>query len=231
MLAMGNTVGADERLTESLGYRPGNQRAREALARIASSNRQKAFIDAGDAAAARRDFDTAQKQYENALELGADGPLTEKMTDVQVQILLAQSRAALLAGQIDQANERVGQAEQLIGDSPDIAAVRREVRVRGEYVRHLKAGDEARDRSAFGEAKRHYLRAKEAMDIPQVRARLDEAEYDHILAQARDFIAAGEYPSAKALLQVAAGIRMTDEVRQLLDQVLAEEPSVAEPAP
>ncbi len=231
MLAHGNTVGADQLLTESLGYRPDNQRARDALAQIASSGRRLAFIEAGDAAAERRDYDTAIKQYENALELGVDGPLSEKMAGVRVQLLLVQSRAALADGQIDVATEKVNQAQQLDSASPDVAAVLHEVQVRGEYVRHLRAGDEARHRSAFGEAKRHYLRAKEAIDTPQVRARLDETEYDHILAQARDFLAAKEYPSAKAQLQIAAGIRMTDEVQALLDQVSAEEPSTNEPSP
>jgi serine/threonine protein kinase len=231
MLAQGNTIGADQLLTEALGYRPDNQQARDALKQIASSSRQLAFIEAGDAAAARQDFDTAFKQYENALALGVDGPLADKMTDVRIQILLAQSRTAISAGRIDEANEYVSQARQLDTNNPDVAAVLHEVKVRGEYVRHLKAGDEARDRSAFGDAKRHYLRAKKEMDTPQVRARLDEAEYDHIVAQARNFIAAGEYPSANAQLQIAAGIRMTDEIRQLREQILAEAPPGSEPSP
>lgn len=223
MLAQGNTVGADQMLTEALGYRPDNQRAREALARIASSSRREAFIEAGDAAAARREYATAETQYKNALDLGVDDALTAKMTAVRIQILLEQSREALQDGRIDEANELVNQAQQLGVDNPDVAAVLREVGVRGEYIRHLTAGDEARARSSFGEAKRHYLRAKEAMDTPQVRARLDDAEFDHLLAQARDFIAAKEYTSAKAQLQIAASIRTTDEVKALFDQVNAAE--------
>lgn len=230
MLAQGNTVGADQMLTESLGYRPDNQRAREALAKIASSNRREAFIEAGDAAAARQDYESALKQYDNAMQLGVDEALSGKMTGIRVQRLLEESRTALEDGRIDEASEKVTAARQLALDSPDVAAVQREVEVRGEYIRHLSAGDEARNRSAFGEAKRHYLHAKEAMDTPQVRARLDEAEYDHLLAQARDYIAAGEYASAKAQLQIAAGIRMTDELQALLDQVQAEDPG-SEPAP
>jgi serine/threonine protein kinase len=224
MLAQGNTVGADQMLTESLGYRPDNQRARDALARIASSNRREAFIEAGDAAVARGDYDTAQRQYENALDLSVDDALTEKMAEVRVWLLLKQSRSALEGGRVDKAGELVSQAYQIDPDSPDVAAVKREVEVRGEYVRHLNAGDGARNRSAFGEAKRHYLRAKEAMDTPQIRDRLDEAEFDHLIAQARDFIAAKEYASAKAQLQIAGGIRMTDEVRELLERVEAEAP-------
>ncbi|GAB4194308.1 MAG: hypothetical protein Kow00105_08520 [Phycisphaeraceae bacterium] len=220
MLAEGNTVGADQLLTEALGYRPNNTRAREALARIASSSRRQAFIDAGDQAASRRDYATAEAQYRNALELGADEELQKKLTLVRVQRLLREARTAMEEGRIDQANELVNRARRLLPDSPDVAAVVQEVVIRGEYLRHLKAGDQARARSAFGEAKRHYLRAKEAMDTPQVRARLDETEFDHLIAQARDYLAAGEYASAKAQLQIAAGIRMTDEVRQLLEQVM-----------
>lgn len=231
MLAQGNTVGADQMLTEALGYRPDNQRAREALARIASSGRREAFIEAGDAAAARRDFATAETQYENALDLGVDDALTSKMTAIRIQLLLEQCREALQDGRIDEANDLVNRAQQLGSDHPDVAAVLREVAVRGEYVRHLTAGDAARARSSFGEAKRHYLRAKEAMDTPQVRARLDETEFDHLLAQARDFIAAKEYASAKAQLQIAAGIRMTDEVQALFDQVNAAESGAAPSGP
>ncbi len=231
MLALGNTVGADQLLTESLGYRPDNQRARDALAQIANSERRFAFIQAGDAASERHDYDTATKQYQNALDLGVDDPLAGKMARVKVQILLAQSRAALAEGRIDEAADRVNQAQQLNVNSPDVAAVLLEVKVRGEYVRHLNAGDEARARSAFGDAKRHYRRAKDAMDTPQIRSRLDETEYDHILAQARDFIAAGEYPSAKAQLQIAASIRLTDEVQKLRDLVEQKDPATPKPAP
>jgi serine/threonine-protein kinase len=227
MLAQGNTVGADQMLTEALGYRPDNQKARDALAQIASSNRRQAFIEAGDAAAANGDYDTALRQYENALDLGVDDPLGDKLTGVRVQVLLKQSRAALEAGQIDRAGELVSEAGQIDPADPDVAAVRREVQVRGEYVRHLNAGDEARGRSAFGDAKRHYLRAKEAMDTPQIRARLDETEFDHLLAQARDFMAAEEYASARAQLQIAAGIKTTDEVRELIDQVNAADPATS----
>lgn len=231
MLAAGNTVGADQLLTESLGYRPDNQRAREALSQIASSERRFAFIEAGDTAFARHDYDTAIKQYQNALDLGVDGPLSDKMATVRVQVLLAQSRASLAAGRIDEASERVNQAQQLAPESPDVAAVFHEVQVKGEYVRHLKAGDEARARSSFGDAKRHYLQAKDAMDTPQVRARLDETEYDHILALAREFIAAKEYRSALAQLQIAAGIRMTDEIQTLRNRIAEESPTDAPPSP
>ena len=185
--------------TEALGYDPDNKQARDALARIASSNRRDAFIEAGDTAAANGDYDTALRQYENALQLGTDNPLSDKVTGIRVQILLKQARASLETGDIDKANELVIQASQLEPNNTDVAAVRNEVEVRGEYIRHLNAGDAARNRSAFGEAKRHYLRAKEAMDTPQVRSRLDEAEFDHLLAQARNYIAAGgirQRPSA-----------------------------------
>jgi serine/threonine protein kinase/tetratricopeptide (TPR) repeat protein len=231
MLALGNTVDADRLLTESLGYHPDNQRAREALAKIATSGRRLSFIEAGDAAADRRDFQTAMAQYENGMKLGVDEDLTAKLTGARVQVQLARSRELLEAGRIEEATELVNQAKQMVQDSPDVAAVLREVEVRSLYLRHLKAGDEARARSAFGEAKRHYREARKAMDTPQIKDRLDQAEYDHILAQARDFIAAGEYPSAMAQLQVAAGIRMTDEVQSLLDEVAAKDPSVGEASP
>lgn len=227
MLAQGNIVGADQMLTEALGYQPDNQRARDALKQIASSNRRQAFIEAGDTAAANGDYDTALRQYENALQLGVDDPLGDKMTSIRLQVLLKQSRASLEDGQIDQAGELVAQAYQLAPENPDVAAVKEEVKVRGEYVRHLNAGDEARGRSAFGEAKRHYLRAKKEMDTPQIRARLDETEFDHLLAQARDYIAAKEFASAKAQLQIAAGINLTDEVRELLSRVHELDPGEA----
>lgn len=228
MLAQGNTIGADQMLTEALGYQPDNQRARDGLAQIASSGRREAFIEAGDTAAANGDYDTALRQYENALQLGVDDPLGDKMTTMRVQVLLKQSRASLENGQIDQAGDLVTQAHQLAPEDPDVAAVRQEVEVRGEYVRHLNAGNEARARSAFGEAKRHYLRAREAMETPQIRALLDETEFDHLLAQARDYIAAKQYASARAQLQIAAGIRMTDEIRALLEQVRNEDPGTTQ---
>ncbi len=225
MLAEGNTVGADQMLTEALGYQPDNQRAREALQQIASSSRREAFIKAGDDAAAIGDYDTAIKQYQNALDLGIDNPLSGKLIDARIKLLLRQGRASLEAGEIVTAGQLVQQAHHLAPDNPDVAAAIREVEVRGEYLSHLSAGDEARARSAFGEAKRHYLRAKEAIDTPQVQARLDETEFDHLLAQARDYIAAEQYASARAQLKIASEMRTTDEVRKLLEQVNDADPS------
>ena len=224
MLAIGNTVDADRMLTEALGYRPDNERAREALARIATSGRRQSFIDAGDAAMDREDYPTAVTQYDNAMKLGVDEALTTKLTRARVQAQLEKSRDLLATGQVDEAMELVNQAKVMASDSPDVAAVLQEVEARSLYLQHLKAGDEARGRSKFGDAKRHYLQAKDALNTPQINERLDETEYDHLLAQARNYIAAEEYPSAIAQLRIAAGIRMTDEVQKLLDTIQEKAP-------
>jgi len=84
----------------------------EALAKIATSGRRLSFIDAGDAAADRLDFETAMTQYDNAMKLGVDEELTGKLTSARVQVQLARSRELLDAGRIEEATELVNQAKR-----------------------------------------------------------------------------------------------------------------------
>ncbi|HEX7010332.1 MAG TPA: tetratricopeptide repeat protein, partial [Phycisphaeraceae bacterium] len=217
-LAAGNLPAAEAALIRSLGYQD-NARAREALSQIQSTNRASVFLQAGDQAMAQGDYETAVKQYDNALALSDDPPLRAKRDEAMFRWQMTRSFEALRTGHVEQAKEALDQLASMRPQDPTLTAAMAELAAYQEYWGHIQAGDEARARSDFGEATRQYRMALEVLDTPQVRQRLDETEFAKLLAQARGYIAIEEYASARAMLQIAAKIRSSPEIEELQAEI------------
>ena len=212
-----DTPRAEAALTRALGFDPNNEQARAALKSIESSSQKQSFVTAGDTAMRSGDFDTAAQQYRNALDFGADTAVQDKLNQALTRAAVLAGLNALNAGQLDRATQFITQAVRLSPNNRQALAAQRQLKTFGEYQRHLQAGDAARNRSDFGRAKFSYAKAQRILDTPAIRQRLDEAEYEHLIAQARAFLQAKEYAPARSLLRIAASRRMTDEIQSLLD--------------
>jgi hypothetical protein len=99
-----------------------------------------------------------------------------------------------------------------------------EYNTRKTYREHLAEGDELRDHGLFGQAIREYRRARQAIadtsiDADQINQRLEDTEFENLMAQARNAIEGRQYKRARALLLSAQRMRDTTEVQQLLDEV------------
>ena len=57
------------------------------------------------------------------------------------------------------------------------------------------------------------------MKTEEVEQRLDDTEFNHLLAQARGYIDNEQWSSARGILSTAARIRVTDELTTLREQV------------
>ncbi|MCC6679611.1 MAG: protein kinase [Phycisphaeraceae bacterium] len=204
----------------ALGKNETNQRAHEALGRIASANRVQDFIQAGDAAMDAQDYDAAVRQYENAMRHGGGDSVSAKLRDARVRKLLTDAEAA----PPDEAQKLLAQAREVDASHPLLEDATQRLSQRSEYLRLLAEGDAARDRSDFGEAKRAYGKAQKLMDTQQIQQRQDDVEYAQLLAQAASYIDQAQYAAAKAILRTLIQTRDTQQARDLLNEAIKQEP-------
>ncbi len=227
LLQQGQTAAARQALTRSLSLHE-NSAARQALERLTSADRAETLAAAAEQALREGEYAAAAGLYERLL--------ADRLTDgwnndsrarsgqgyaLRTQLAVARALAALQAGRIDDATTALRQLRELDPTHPRLPEIEEQLGARREYQQLLAAGDEARDNGDFGRAKERYLAAQRVLDTPEVRALLDDTEYEHLLAQARGYIALNELDGAKALLRSAEQIRPSDQVRTILAELEA----------
>ncbi|MAE68115.1 MAG: hypothetical protein CMJ18_28025 [Phycisphaeraceae bacterium] len=200
----------------------GHAGAKALLAEMNLQDRIESFRDAGRTAAAQGEFEVAIEHFTRAKEAGGGAAVDGDLSQARVRLHLRTGRRALERDDIDAARAALGQAAAI---DPDDAAVRRgqaDLRRRTEYLEYVGRGDEARQRGAFGKAKRAYRRARKIMDTPEVEQRLRNAEFDHLVAQARHYIQVRQWLAAQAKLRSAREIHVTPAVDEMLGLVAGE---------
>lgn len=223
----GNIEDARGYYTRSLGY-VDSAAARTALDRLKTADQKAAFLKAGDDAVASGDYEAAIAQYENALKFGADTDIRSKVVAARVSLNVQRSRQLLAEGKLEEAREALAVARQLAPDDREVSTAMDALTRRANYQRHLDAGDNLRSKSRFGEAKREFLKARDVMETPEVKQRIDDTEYDYLVAQARHYIENQEWSIARALLRSAAKVRSTPEIRRLMEEVAKYAPPLSE---
>jgi len=214
----GDTEAAARLYTESLGHFE-NKASRDALARMEKADQKASFVRAGDAARVSRNYDAAVQQYQNALKFGPDPEIRAKLVTSRVRQQAAKGIQLLGQGKLDEARKALNAARNQSPDDPEVLAGLAELNKRAKYQQLLEEGDMLRDESDFGEAKRAYLQARDVIRTPEVQQRIDDTEYDHLLAQARNYMRSAAWSSARALLRSAGRIKVTDELKSMLKEV------------
>ena len=209
---------AEIKLLESMQLHE-NEQARALLDNMGEAKRQAALVRAGDQAMSVGDFAQAIGQYRDALELGGSPELEDKLREARLRRAIARATQALDAGEIADARDAVQEAGQIDATDPRVTNLQDVIDTRGRYLELLDRADAAREQSDFGRAKRLYIDARDVLDTPEVRERIDLVDYQHLVAQARSAMAAERYTAARALLLSAADIKRTQEVLDLLDQL------------
>ncbi len=113
----------------------------------------------------------------------------------------------------------LNEASQLQGTAETLQPTRDTLRLHRQYHDFLDAGDAAREKSDFGRAKSQYHKAQDVMDTPEVRQRLEEAEYADAIAKARSYLSIGNYKAARSWVNIAASERNTEEVQKLREEI------------
>lgn len=209
---------AEVKLLESLQLHE-NPQARTLLENMGEAKRQAALIRAGDQAMDESDYAQAIGQYREALKLGSSPELQDKLREARLRQAISRAEQSLDAGEIADARDAVEQAERIDATDPRVNNLQDRIETRGRYLDLLDQADAAREQSDFGRAKRLYVDARDVLDTPEVRERIDLVDYQHLIAQARSAMAAERYTAARALLLSAADIKRTQEVLDLLDEL------------
>ncbi|MCC6682588.1 MAG: protein kinase [Phycisphaeraceae bacterium] len=212
----GDTAGAASSFRQAQAFGDSDE-ARGYLSRLKSADDRRVFEKAGDELFAQSEFAAAARQYAEALALtpDGDGTLSAKHNDARVRALMAEGHRWMRQGDFDQARTAFQQAWNVDAGSAASEALT-ELDKRSKQAQLLAEGDKLRAAAKFGPAKLVYLKARDVLDDPEVRQRLDDVEYEHLLAQARSYLDALRPEAAVALLQSAQKIHDTPQVQQLL---------------
>jgi serine/threonine protein kinase/tetratricopeptide (TPR) repeat protein len=227
----GDEVGALASFTTAMGYDPANTEARGWLARMDVTIEKRAQVEAGRRAESSGDLLQAAGHYRGALQHGPDAEVQAALSRVEVGTAVMRAEQLIASGRLEEAGAELDKARNLLPDSPSVteAVVRhgRHVRYRDMIVR----GDGFAERGRFAQAKEAYRDARKVMDTDEVAKRLDDTEFNHLLAQARGYIANEQWASARGILATAAKVRVTDELntlRERIDRGLKESEQAAE---
>lgn len=206
-----------------------NKLAQDAIERLDTQSARESLIIDGDEAFAAGNYSTAVRHYTAAMARGADATTSGKLAAAQVRQLVEHGTVELRRGELDAAAATLSEATAIDAEDFEVTGLRDEINVRIQYRELIKAGDAARDQADYAKAKGYYGRARDllqgsGLDDRAVRVRLRDVNYASWVARARTAIAGERWKEAKAMLNTAAGIRDTDEIRTLRAQVANNEP-------
>ncbi len=219
LVESGDEAGAQAAFTNALAFDPNNAEARGWLARMNVTIEKRSYIEAGKRAEASGDLLQAASHYRAALQSGPDEQVQSALNRVEAGAALAQAEQLIAQGQLERAGEVLDEAKELQPDSPAVAeAMERHAR-HVRYRELLKQGDGYAEQGRYAQAKQAFRSARDVMKTEEIEQRLDDTEFNHLLAQARGYIANEQWPSARGILSTAAKIRVTDELTALREQV------------
>lgn len=193
--------------------------ARQALARLQSSNQKAAFVRAGDDALSSRDYLSAIQQYQNALQMGDDPQVQSRLTTARVRLEVDRGAQLLSQGDLAGAQAAFDRAREMAPDDRAANQGLADMNLRRQYLQLLTAGDSLRARGKFGEAKGEYFKAQRLIKTEEVAQRLEETEHEDLVAKARFYMETTNWNAASAMLQAAARIQRSEEVQQMLAEV------------
>lgn len=215
----GDESGALTQFTAALGYDPGSTEARGWLARLNVTIEKRSQVEAGRRAEAAGELEQAAGHYRGALGHGPDEEVDAALRRVEAGIALARAEQLIASGRLDEAGVELQNAKQLTPDNPAVTeAIDRHVR-HVSYRELLTRGDGFAERGRYAQATQAYRQARDIMNTDEINRRLDDTEFNHLIAQARSYIANGQWASARGILTTAARLRVTDELTALREQV------------
>ncbi len=223
--AQGQLDNARTKFQESIAYQDNEDAKRELQEIMRNADRDKLVAD-GREAMRNKDYPTAIAKFELALSIRDDQDLRNAIRTMKTETAQTTAVALLQQGKIDEARKQLEAADGLSPGNQFTTKIREALNLRADYERLRDTGDKLRAESNFTEAKASYNRARELIkniSVPEtkkeIEARLDDIEFDHLMAQARAQMANLNWDVAKALLGNASQIRQSSDVTELIRQV------------
>ena len=219
LLKAGDKAGAEKKFRHAQGYVSDHSEAARELSMMKIADEKQALLAAGDQAYNAEDYDAAANFYEQLLKSGDDAAVRQKMTKSRARSLLKRARDLIAQNSVKEATDALKEA---LDKDPTLTEAQRQldaIKRRTEYLSHIDAGNKARSAGDLATTKREYLKAKEILNSKQVQDLLNDVEYEWHVAQARAQLNARKFDAALSLATNAQGMRDTEEVRTLIDEI------------
>ena len=215
----GDQEGARQAFMSALSYDPGNAEARGWLTRMNVRIEKQSLLFEAMRAEAAGDLAQAAAHYRAALEHGDDPELEQTLRSLDVRIALNQAERFMVDGQLERAEALLLEAKELMPENPAVDDALTRYDRYARYEELVKTGDGHAENGRFAQAKQAYRRARDLFKTEEIAQRLDDTEFNHLMAQARGYIDTHQWASANSILDTAARIRVTDELTRLREQV------------
>jgi len=220
LLDAGELDAANDRFVKALQKDPENLDAKRLIKQIRSTTELTGIEGRGDAAAAAGDLAAATTAYQQAAEMAPDNlSIRTKLDNTRVRHNLQLARTAIDDQAFDRAQELLEAARLLAPQDSAVANLSATLDTQRAYRKLVAQGDAAKDVHDFGKAKRFYTEASKLVKGDEITQRLEEAQFQQYLTQAREYLDDGELDAARATLNLARDIRFTPELLSLIEAV------------
>lgn len=213
---------ATQRFAEALLLDPENAEAKRLAQQIAAATQLSGIERAGDTAAAAGNFAVAITEFEKALEVDPENqPIRTKLNNVRVRYNLQRARQSIDRRDFESARALLDTALLL---APNDATVQEMVKLLDTQERYrtlIAQGDAARIGRDFTKAKRAYREAGKLVPGDDVDQRIEDADFEQFLDEARKNLADGELEAASAFIELARKIRTNQALVKLFDEIEA----------
>lgn len=208
---------------------PNNPEAKRQLAAMEQTNQRLARIQAGDASFHREQYQAAIGHYQAAQQMGQDAAVAEKLREARTQLAMTQARGHEAAGRSGQAVAAYRQALQLNPSLTEASDAVSRLDLKLQYQQYVKEGDKLRRQAKYAQAVEAYRLAREVMQTEAIQKRLNDMEFELLIARTRSLIAARRYDAAASMLKTASAKPSADPVvvGQLLDELEQKKEEVA----
>ena len=214
-LSEGRPEIAQQLLAKVIERDPQNAQAGRMMGSIKDARLMVEFVKAGDQHMANAEYKEAIVDYRKALTYGADtsGTINVKIKDATGRVNLANSEAALEAGDVAKAQNELDQARQAHGRTDAIADLQVRIDNLRDYTNFVAMGDDFLKKNTFGRAKSEYLKAKEIFDSEAINEKIADCDFRIWLSQCDQAMLSRDWDAAESALKRAEEIKKTEETK------------------
>jgi tetratricopeptide (TPR) repeat protein len=227
--AAGNLEGAKTKYNEALGFDSTNQRAAELLSQIGMANDKSAALAAANTAFSAGNYEQAINHYKRALTIAPDPDTQKKLNDATVRSHVERAKASFKSLDLDAARAELAQAKRLSPSDQEANALDSRIHDLQTLQDLIAEGDRLRNESQFTAAKNKFEQAAQhartaGLNPKPAQDRKFNAEFDHLVAQARAAMEVSQWNLARGLIKTAMRMRGTEQLEAMLREINDHDP-------
>ena len=227
--AAGNLEGAKTKYNEALGFDSTNQRASELLSQIGMANDKAAALDAANTAFSAGNYEQAINHYKRALAIAPDPDTQQKLNEATVRSHVEKALGHFTSLDLDAARSELAQAKRLSPNDREANALDSRIHDLQTLQDLIADGDRLRNESQYNAAKKKFEQAVQhaksaGLNPKPAQDRKFNAEFDHLVAQARAAMEVSQWNLARGLIKTAQRMRSTEQLEAMLREINDHDP-------